>query len=69
MELALQGMLKGRPHRWIVSEISGELAGRPMSDAAWVVNEAARLAARAKKDMIGDEELSEALDRLGRTNH
>ena len=31
---------------------SEALAGRPMSDVAWVVNEAARLAARAKKDMI-----------------
>ena len=40
-----------------------------MSDVAWVVNEAARLTARAKEDRIGDEELSEALDRLGRTNH
>ena len=30
------------------------LAGRPMSDAAWVVNEAARLAVKSSKDEIDD---------------
>jgi hypothetical protein len=40
------------------------LAGRPMSDVAWVLNEAARLTARAKRDMIEEADLSEALGRL-----
>jgi cell division protease FtsH len=63
-------MLKDRPHHLEDSSVvSGELAGHPMSDVAWVVNEAARLAARSKKDTIGEEELREALDRLRRTGH
>jgi len=47
-----------------VPEISRSLAGRPMSDAAWVVNEAARLTARAKQDRITATSLQEALSRL-----
>jgi ATP-dependent Zn protease len=35
-----------------------------MSDAAWVVNEAARLTARAKRDRITEAFLQEALSRL-----
>jgi ATP-dependent Zn protease len=65
VELALQGMLKDRPHDPL--DLSGtcrSLAGRPMSDAAWVVNEAARLTARAKQDSISEGSLREALSRL-----
>jgi cell division protease FtsH len=67
VELALQGMLKKRPHDTLeLSETSHSLAGRPMSDAAWVVNEAARLTARAKQDKITHAFLQEALSRLHR---
>jgi cell division protease FtsH len=65
VELALQGMLKDRPHDPLdLSGTSRSLAGRPMSDAAWVVNEAARLTARAKQDSISEGSLREALSRL-----
>jgi ATP-dependent Zn protease len=65
VELALQGMLKDRAHDLRdLSEASQFLAGRPMSDVAWVVNEAARLTARAKRDMIEWRDLDEALTRL-----
>jgi hypothetical protein len=47
-----------------LSGISLSLAGRPMSDAAWVVNESARLTARAKQDRISEVFLNEAFDRL-----
>jgi hypothetical protein len=69
VELALRGMLKDRPHHVEDLSASSEaLAGRPMSDVAWVVNEAARLAARAKKDMIEEDELGTALGRLKATD-
>jgi ATP-dependent Zn protease len=62
-------MLKDRPHDLEdLSAPSEVLAGRPMSDVAWVVNEAARLTARAKGDAIGERELDEALERLLRTD-
>ena len=35
-----------------------------MSDVAWVVNEAARLAARGKKDAIDEIDLFSAIKRL-----
>ncbi|WLC16662.1 ATP-binding protein [Bradyrhizobium diazoefficiens] len=65
VELALQGMLKDRPHDPLdLSGASRALAGRPMSDAAWIVNEAARLTARAKQDRISADALRQALKRL-----
>jgi hypothetical protein len=45
-------------------EFKDWLAGRPMSDAAWVVNEAARLTARAQHDRITEAFLEQALNRL-----
>jgi hypothetical protein len=39
-----------------------------MSDAAWVVNEAARLTARAQQDRISEEFLHGALRRLQASN-
>lgn len=39
-----------------------KLAGRPLSDVAFVVREGARLSARAGKDRLGAEYLMEALD-------
>lgn len=65
VELALGAMLKDRPHDVLdLSMASRSLAGRPMSDAAWVVNEAARLTARAQQDRITGAFLKEALARL-----
>ncbi|MEY9461976.1 cell division protease FtsH [Bradyrhizobium ottawaense] len=65
VELALGGMLKDRPHDELdLSQASQSLAGRSMSDAAWVVNEAARLTARAQRDRISEDSLREALSRL-----
>jgi cell division protease FtsH len=63
---ALTAMLKDRPHHNIqsIDQIASGLAGRPMSDSAWVVNEAARLAARGKKDAIDEIDLFSALKRL-----
>jgi hypothetical protein len=39
-----------------------------MSDAAWVVNEAARLTARLKEDRISEQNLVDALSRLQATS-
>jgi len=65
VELALQGMLKDRPHDLPdLSKASRFLAGRPMSDTAWVVNEAARLTARSKEDRIREKNLDDALSCL-----
>jgi cell division protease FtsH len=61
-------MLKDRPHdRLDLSKADEFLAGRPMSDAAWVVNEAARLTARAKRDRIGELDCDQAMGRLQMT--
>lgn len=63
---ALAAMLNERPHVEIsnLHQLATKLAGRPMSDVAWTVNEAARLAARAKKDAIDEIDLFSALKRL-----
>jgi SpoVK/Ycf46/Vps4 family AAA+-type ATPase len=63
---ALTAMLRDRPHHNIqsIDQIASVLAGRPMSDSAWVVNEAARLAARGRKDAIDEIDLFSALKRL-----
>jgi len=44
-----------------LSELAGRLAGRPLSDVAFVIREAGRLAARARKDRIGSDEIAAAL--------
>jgi cell division protease FtsH len=62
---ALVEILSERPHTTIeFGSLSTRLAGRPMSDVAWVVNDAAREAARAKKDAIDQEDLLAAAQRL-----
>jgi cell division protease FtsH len=62
---ALREILSGRPQKNVeLDSLSEKLAGRPMSDIAWVVNDAARAAARAKRDAIEQEDLSEAVQRL-----
>jgi cell division protease FtsH len=62
----LAAMLDERPHVEIsnLHQLATKLAGRPMSDVAWTVNEAARLAARAKKNAIDEIDLFSALKRL-----
>lgn len=45
-----------------VARLSDNLAGRPLSDIAFVVREGARLAARSGKDRIDQESLTKALD-------
>jgi cell division protease FtsH len=61
----IEGLLKSMLVR-IPNEISdvgalaGQLEGRPLSDVSFVVREAGRLAARARKDLIGDKEISAA---------
>ena len=59
----VDALLNNRPHREILNlnQLAAKLAGRPLSDIAWVVNEAARLAARAKKDAIDEIDLFSAL--------
>lgn len=65
VELALRGMLNDRPHNiGDLSKLGEALAGRPMSDVAWVVNEAARLTARSKRHAIEERDLDEAVSRL-----
>ena len=63
---ALEAMLNERPHREMLNleQLVAKLVGRPMSDIAWIVNEAARLAARGKKDAIDEVDLHSALKRL-----
>jgi hypothetical protein len=63
---ALRAMLDERPHVQTSNlyQLATKLAGRPMSDVAWTVNEAARLAARAKKDAIDEIDLFSAVKRL-----
>lgn len=44
-----------------LSELADRLAGRPLSDVAFVIREAGRLAARARKERIGSDEVAVAL--------
>ena len=43
------------------AEIAAELAGRPLSDAAFVVREAARISAKARQSTIGHDALLKAM--------
>jgi len=63
---ALEGLLGDRPTAGglPLESLSRSLADRPMSDVAWVVNEAARLAVRARKQEIDEGSLREAVARL-----
>lgn len=45
-----------------LSEVSKRLAGRPLSDAAFVIREAARLAAKNGKEKVDQESLDRALE-------
>ena len=63
---ALEALVSERPHvpGLGLATVAERLAGRPMSDAAWVVNEAARLAVKSSKDAIDDICLFGALSKL-----
>jgi cell division protease FtsH len=63
---ALESLVNDRPHQDLpnLNQLAVKLAGRPMSDIAWVINEASRLAARAKKAAIDEIDLFSALKRL-----
>jgi len=43
---------------------SEELAGKPLSDVAFLVQESARLAAKAGKDLVDQESLERALEKM-----
>jgi cell division protease FtsH len=64
----LRALLDERPRRDVgnLADIAARLAGSPMSDVAWIVNEAARIAARAGKDAIDEIDLLSALRSLKR---
>jgi hypothetical protein len=63
---AIEAMMLDRPHHEIpnLEQLAAKLANRPMSDIAWVINEAARLAARGRKKGIDEIDLFSALERL-----
>jgi cell division protease FtsH len=44
-----------------LSGLADRLAGRPLSDVAFVIREAGRLAARARKERIGSDEIAAAI--------
>lgn len=46
-----------------VAALARRLAGRPLSDAAFVVREAGRLAAKARKERVSEDEIEAALAR------
>jgi len=63
--LALEGLLSKKPITRDLSKewIAKKLLGLPMSDVAWTVNEAARIAVRAGKTKIDSECFEEAFGR------
>jgi cell division protease FtsH len=64
----LQSNLRQRPCSadLPIDECAAVLAGAPLSDAAFLVREAARLAARAHKHLVDGQSMKEALDVLRR---
>lgn len=67
--LALEGLLIKKPVEESLSkeEIASKLVGHPMSDVAWVVNEAARIAVRSGKKKIDPQCFEDALELLKST--
>jgi len=63
---ALEALLEKRPTvgGLNIEDISTRLKGRPMSDVAWVVNEAARIAVKQQKEEIDDFCLMAAVKNL-----
>jgi uncharacterized protein YjgD (DUF1641 family) len=64
ISLALTGMLSKKPvaNNLSKDKIAQQLLGLPMSDVAWTVNEAARIAVRAGKNQIDSECFKQAID-------
>lgn len=65
----LEALLENIPNN--VTDVRGlaqKLSDRPLSDAAFVVREAGRLAAKERKDRVGDEEIGTALARCPSRN-
>jgi ATP-dependent 26S proteasome regulatory subunit len=62
----LESLLADRPHVGGMNLVlsAEKLGGRPMSDIAWAVNEAARTAVKSQKDEIDDICLFQAISRL-----
>jgi hypothetical protein len=65
--IALEQMLANRPHAMMpnLADVANRLANRPMSDIEWVVNEAARRTAQARRPEISEFDLLAAIARLG----
>lgn len=61
---ALNSMIADRGTLPNLGHIASKLSGRPMSDVAWVANEAARIAARARKNEIDEIDFLAALKRI-----
>lgn len=65
----LRALLADIPHRISdIPDLAKQLAGRPLSDASFVVREAGRLAAKARKAQIEDSEIKSALARCPSRN-
>jgi ATP-dependent 26S proteasome regulatory subunit len=64
IEALLTALLGGIPREEDanLAELARKLVGRPLSDAAFVVHEAARLAARGGQDHVGQAHLVAALN-------
>jgi AAA+ superfamily predicted ATPase len=62
----IRSMLDSKPHLpgLNLDPLVEQLTGRPVSDIEWVINEAARMAVKARKDAIDDICLFGALSRL-----
>ncbi len=64
IEGLLGSLLAGIPHDLEnFGQMAEDLAGRPLSDAAFVVREAGRLAARAGRDRISEDDVARAMSR------
>lgn len=64
VESLLSKLLEGIPHDLQdLGPLAVSLAGRPLSDAAFVVREAGRMAARAARDSISEVDIQRALAR------
>ena len=62
----LRHLIAERPHSEGINldTAAARLAGRPLSDVAWAVNEAARLAVKGSKDKVDDISLFAAIAKL-----
>jgi hypothetical protein len=70
VRVAIEAMLAERPHAagLNLDKIATKLTERPMSDVAWTINEAARIAVKSSKPQIDDICLFQALAKLARSS-